>query len=110
MTRLRETFQFCDQALAGLDDSELTDQLPMFGGKTMTRAAVEVLTVAYWADHGWSEGDLAQAERSAAANRQAEHAAALPWLPFARRHAAGGHSSSDTHVLRRVRQSISMIG
>ena len=42
VTRLRETFQFCDQSLAGLDDSKLTDQLPMFGGKTMTRAAVEV--------------------------------------------------------------------
>jgi len=51
VTRLRETFQFCDQALAGLDDSKLNDQLPMFGGKTMTRAAVEVLTVGDWADH-----------------------------------------------------------
>lgn len=51
VARLRETFQFCDQSLAGLDDSKLTDQLPMFGGKTMSRAAVEVLTTGDWADH-----------------------------------------------------------
>jgi hypothetical protein len=51
VARLSETFQFCDQALAGLDDSKLTESLPMFGGKTMPRAAVEVLTVGDWADH-----------------------------------------------------------
>ena len=49
--RLRETFQFCDQALATLDDSKLSEQLPMFAGKTMPRAAVELLTVGDWADH-----------------------------------------------------------
>ena len=49
--RLKETFQFCDKALAGLDDSKLDEQLPMFGGKMMSRAAVEILTVADWADH-----------------------------------------------------------
>ena len=51
VARLKETFQFCDQALATLDDSKLGDQLPMFGGKTMSRAAVETLTTADWADH-----------------------------------------------------------
>ena len=51
VARLRETFEFCDKALTALDDSKLTEQLPMFGGKTMTRAAVEVLTVGDWADH-----------------------------------------------------------
>ena len=49
--RLKETFQFCDQALANLDDSKLSEQLPMFGGKTMSRAAVEMVTVGDWADH-----------------------------------------------------------
>ena len=48
---LKATFQFCDEALAGLDDSKLSEQLPMFGGKTMSRAAVEMLTVGDWADH-----------------------------------------------------------
>jgi hypothetical protein len=51
VARLKETFAFCDQALAGLDDSKLTEQLPMFGGKSMTRAAVETLTTGDWADH-----------------------------------------------------------
>jgi hypothetical protein len=51
VARLRETFQFCDEALASLDDSKLTAQLPMFGGKTMSRAAVETLTTGDWADH-----------------------------------------------------------
>jgi hypothetical protein len=51
VSRLRETFQFCDQALAGLDDSKLTEALPMFGGQTMSRAAVQFVTVGDWADH-----------------------------------------------------------
>jgi hypothetical protein len=51
VARLRETFQFCDTALAKLDDSKLTEQLPFFGGKTMARAAVELVTVGDWADH-----------------------------------------------------------
>lgn len=51
VARLKETFQFCDQALANLDDSKLSEQLPMFGGKTMSRAAIETLTTGDWADH-----------------------------------------------------------
>ena len=51
VARLKETFAFCDQALASLDDSKLTEELPMFGGRKMTRAAVETLTVGDWADH-----------------------------------------------------------
>jgi uncharacterized damage-inducible protein DinB len=51
VARLKETFTFCDQALANLDDSKLTEQLPMFGGQKMSRVAVEMLTVADWADH-----------------------------------------------------------
>ena len=51
VVRLRETFQFCDQALTSLDDAKLSEQLPMFGGKTMSRAAVQTLTTGDWADH-----------------------------------------------------------
>ena len=51
VARLKETFAFCDQALAGLDDSKLTESLPFFGGSHMTRAAVIQATVADWADH-----------------------------------------------------------
>jgi len=51
VARLKETFQFCDEALAGLDDSKLSEELPMFGGQKMTRAAVQTLTTGDWADH-----------------------------------------------------------
>lgn len=50
VARLKETFQFCDTALASLDDSKLTEPLPMFG-QNMSRAASELLTVGDWADH-----------------------------------------------------------
>ncbi len=51
LARLKETFEFCDKALAGVDDSKLAEQLPWFGGKTKTRAAVMTLTTGDWADH-----------------------------------------------------------
>ena len=38
VARLKETFDFCTKALAGLDDSKLGEQLPFFGGKTHSRA------------------------------------------------------------------------
>lgn len=51
VARLRETFQFCDQALASVDDSKLGEELPFFGGRTMSRAGVMTLTTGDWADH-----------------------------------------------------------
>jgi uncharacterized damage-inducible protein DinB len=51
MARLRETFAFCDQSLASLNDSNLGEALPFFGGRTMSRAAVMTLTTGDWADH-----------------------------------------------------------
>jgi len=50
VARLKETFAFCDQALANLDDSKLAEESTIFG-KTMSRAALETLTVGDWADH-----------------------------------------------------------
>lgn len=47
----KETFAFCDQALAKLDDSKLAEELPFFGGRKWTRAAIMTLTTADWADH-----------------------------------------------------------
>jgi uncharacterized damage-inducible protein DinB len=44
LARLRETFAFCDQALAPLTDANLGEQLPFFGGRKMSRAAVMTLT------------------------------------------------------------------
>jgi uncharacterized damage-inducible protein DinB len=50
LSRLRETFAFCDQALASLNDSNLGEALPFFGRK-MSRASVMTLTTGDWADH-----------------------------------------------------------
>jgi hypothetical protein len=51
MGALKESFAFCDKTLASLDDSKLGEQLPFFGGKTQTRAAVMTITTGDWADH-----------------------------------------------------------
>ncbi len=51
ISRLRETFAFCDQALAAMNDSNLGESLPFFGGRKMSRAAIMTLTTADWADH-----------------------------------------------------------
>ncbi len=51
LTQLRESFAFCDQSLAPLSDANLGEQLPFFGGRKMSRAAVMTVTTADWADH-----------------------------------------------------------
>lgn len=51
IARLRETFAFCDQALVGLTDANLGEQLPFFGGRKMSRASIMTLTTGDWADH-----------------------------------------------------------
>ncbi len=51
VARLRETFAFCDQALAPLTDANLAEQLPFFGERKMSRAAVMTVTTGDWADH-----------------------------------------------------------
>jgi len=51
VARLKETFQFCDQVLTPVDDSKLNEEIPFFGGKNWTRAAIMTLTTADWADH-----------------------------------------------------------
>lgn len=51
VARLKETFAFCDQSLAGVDDSKLAEPLPFFGGQKMSRAAIMTLTTADYADH-----------------------------------------------------------
>ena len=48
--RLRRSFTFCESALAGVDDSKLTDSVPFFGGKR-TRANVMLALPYDWADH-----------------------------------------------------------
>jgi hypothetical protein len=50
VARLKESFQFCESALAKLDDSGLGAQVPWFEGKA-TRAEVILAASADWADH-----------------------------------------------------------
>jgi len=51
IARLRETFQYCDQVLANVDDSKLGEELPFFGGRTRSRAAIMMGKVGDWGDH-----------------------------------------------------------
>jgi len=50
VARLKETFQFCEQAFAKMDDSKLADPVSMFG-MNMNRAMAVLITVADWSDH-----------------------------------------------------------
>jgi len=50
IARLKETFQFCEQAFAKLDDSNLGTPVSMFG-MNLTRASALLITVGDWADH-----------------------------------------------------------
>jgi hypothetical protein len=50
VARLRETFQFCEQAFAKMDDSKLAEPISMFG-MTLSRASAILITVGDWADH-----------------------------------------------------------
>jgi len=49
--RLKESFQFCNSALAKLDDSGLGAQVPFFGNSKVSRATVEMAATEDWADH-----------------------------------------------------------
>jgi hypothetical protein len=51
VARLKETFQFCDSALAHVDDSKLSETMTLFGPNPYTRAATILITVGDWADH-----------------------------------------------------------
>jgi len=48
---LKESFQFCQTALAKVDDSKLDEPLPFFGERKLSRAAVMFATAQDWADH-----------------------------------------------------------
>lgn len=50
VARLKETFTYCEQAFAHMDDSKLSDPVSMFG-MNMTRATALLITVGDWADH-----------------------------------------------------------
>ncbi|HET7791513.1 MAG TPA: DinB family protein [Gemmatimonadales bacterium] len=52
VARLKETFAFCDTALAKLDDSKLAEPLNLgFGPNPFSRAFTIMITVGDWQDH-----------------------------------------------------------
>lgn len=51
VARLRETFQFCQSALAKMDDSKLSGKVPFFGDREVTRAEAMMAAVEDWGDH-----------------------------------------------------------
>ena len=50
IARLEETFAWCDTALAGLDDTRLSEPLS-FAGLTETRALIMIQSAGHWSDH-----------------------------------------------------------
>ena len=51
VARLKESFAFCEQAFAKLDDSNLSAPVQLFGPNPYTMAAAMMITVGDWADH-----------------------------------------------------------
>src|SRR5262245_28610990 len=51
VARLKGAFDFCNSAIAKLDDSKLGDSIPFFGGRKMTQAAQMFILASDWADH-----------------------------------------------------------
>ena len=51
VARLKESFQFCEQAFAKIDDTKLNQPIQLFGPNPFTMAAAMFITVGDWADH-----------------------------------------------------------
>jgi uncharacterized damage-inducible protein DinB len=51
VARLKETFDFCNSALAKVNDSDLSGKVKLFGPREFTRAEAMFITVDDWADH-----------------------------------------------------------
>jgi hypothetical protein len=51
VARLRETFQFCQSALAKANDARLGEKVPYFGDQETSRAQVMVAAAEEWAGH-----------------------------------------------------------
>jgi uncharacterized damage-inducible protein DinB len=48
---VKESFDFCSSSLAKVDDSRLADSIPLFNGRSFSRAAVMFILSGSWADH-----------------------------------------------------------
>ena len=48
---LKSSFDYCSQALENFNDSKLSGQVPFYGGRTVTAAALVLALSDDWADH-----------------------------------------------------------
>lgn len=48
---LKSSFEFCTQSLAKLDDSKLGEQVPFFGGRTISRGGLMITLAEDYGDH-----------------------------------------------------------
>jgi hypothetical protein len=51
VSALRESFQFCESALAKVNDSGLSQKVPFFGNREVSRAEMMFVAGEDWADH-----------------------------------------------------------
>lgn len=51
VTAMKASFDFCTTALAKTDDSKLSDEIELFGGRKGTRAFGLIVLTSSWADH-----------------------------------------------------------
>jgi hypothetical protein len=51
LAALKASFDFCDTALAKIDDSKLTDTVDLYGGRQGPRAFALIILTNDWADH-----------------------------------------------------------
>jgi hypothetical protein len=51
VTSLKASFDFCTTALAKVDDSKLSDEIELFGGRKGSRAFALIAITSGWADH-----------------------------------------------------------
>jgi hypothetical protein len=48
---VKQSFDFCSSSLAKVDDSHLSDSIPLFNGRSFSRAAAMFILAGSWADH-----------------------------------------------------------
>jgi hypothetical protein len=48
---VKQSFDFCSFSLAKVDDSHLSDSIPLFNGRSFSRAAAMFILAGSWADH-----------------------------------------------------------
>lgn len=51
LTRLQDSFAFCNRSLAKVTDATLGEEVPFFGGRKVTRAAAMLALAEDWGDH-----------------------------------------------------------